>query len=412
LAREGKHIIMASDASDRNDLPQLPFPRDNVLDPAPEFAFLRAREPMSRVRTRAGDLAWAVTGYEASRQLFGDDRLGRSHPDPGNAPRISDSVLFGGPQGEYATEREDHKRMRRLLVPAFSARRMRQLSRHVQDRVDGMLDAMADLTPPADLHEALSFPLPILVICELLGVPPGDRDQFRAWSREYASLTDLETAQAAAAALFGYMGGLADRKRSEPGEDVISDLVGAAEETGLADGEIAEMAANIMFGGHETTVARIDYGTLLLLTHPEQRAALQRDPGLAEAAVEEIMRMAVPADHGFPRYAHADVQVGDTMIAAGEAVLLFPSIANRDGAAFPDPDRFDIGRRPDNAHVGFGHGAHYCVGATLARIELQAVFSTLFQRFPALELAAPVTDLRLNHDRLTSGLTCLPVTWS
>jgi cytochrome P450 len=263
-----------------------------------------------------------------------------------------------------------------------------------------------------DLHETLSFPLPILVICELLGVPPGDRDQFRAWSNEYASLTDPGAARRAAAALFGYMHRLAHSKRRQPGEDVISDLVSATEDSGLTDGEIAEMAANILFGGHETTVARIDYGTLLLLTNPQQREALQRDPSLAAAAVEEIMRMSVPADHGFPRYAYADVQVGLVKIAAGEAVLLFPSIANRDGEAFSDPDRFDILRKPDNPHLGFGHGAHYCIGATLARIELQTVFSTLLQRFPTLRLAVPVENLRLNHDRLTSGLTELPVSWS
>jgi cytochrome P450 len=130
-------------ASDQDGFPRLPFPRHSVLDPAPEFEQLRSKEPISRVRTRVGDLAWVVTGYDASKQLFGDDRLGRSHPDPDNAPRISDSLLFGGPQGDYATERETHQRMRRLLVPAFSARRMRKLSGHVQDLVNEMLDQMA-----------------------------------------------------------------------------------------------------------------------------------------------------------------------------------------------------------------------------------------------------------------------------
>ncbi|MGP8297715.1 cytochrome P450 [Streptomyces inhibens] len=390
---------------------RLPFDRPNVLDPAPEYAALRARQPVAEVLTRAGDPAWLALGYEAARALFADERLGRSHPYPEQAPRISTSVMFGGPQGDYSTERESHRRMRKLLMPSFSARRMRRLTDHVQDLLEDLLAKLATRQPPVDLHEELSFPLPVLVICELLGVPYADRDEFRVWSDEYADLSKPAGAAAAQRKLADYMHRLIEAKRRTPAEDVITDLAAAVDGVHFTDDEIADIAVNVLFGGHETTVSRIDYGTVLLLTHPEQAEALRADPALAPAAVEEIMRMSAPSDHGFTRYAHADIGIAGVTIKSGDAVLLLPAVANRDPAAFPDPNRFDITRTPENPHLGFGHGPHFCVGAALARVQLQAMFSTLLQRLPGLQLAVFFEELRLNTDRLTGGLVTLPVTW-
>jgi pentalenolactone synthase len=392
-------------------LPQLPFDRPNALDLAPEYAQLRARQPVAKVLTRAGDPAWLALGYEAAKALFADDRLGRSHPYPEQAPRVSTSVMFGGPQGDYATERDSHRRMRKLLVPSFSARRMRRLTDHVQELLDALLAKLDAQQPPVDLHEELSFPLPVLVICELLGVPYADRDRFRGWSEKYADLADPEGAAAAQRTLAAYMHELIAARRKAPAEDVISDLAAAVDDVNFTDDEIADIAVNVLFGGHETTVSRIDYGTVLLLTHPLQADALRADPSLASAAVEEIMRMSAPSDHGFTRYAHADIDIAGVTIRAGDAVLLLPGVANRDPAVYPDPDRFDIFRAPEHPHLAFGHGAHFCVGAALARVQLHAVFSTLLQRLPRLDLAVPFEELRLNTDRLTGGLVNLPVTW-
>ena len=405
------------------ELPRLPFPRTDVLELPPLFDELRARAPITPVRTPAGDVAWLVTGYAEARELFADPRLGRSHPDPERAARISGSMVFGGPSGEAPeTEQRNHALMRRLLAPAFSARRMARLSDHVAELVGDRLDALEQAGPGADLHETLSFPLPVLVICELLGVPFADRERFRGWSEGLGRLDDRAHAEASAGALFRYMRELIDRKDDELGEDVLSDFAALSRDAAAGDDQrdrLAGLGAALLFAGHETTVGRIDVGTLLLLDAPHRWAALATDPEQAGGAVEEILRLAAPGSTGIPRYAHADLDVAGVHIPAGDALLLAPAAANRDPRAFADPDAFDTGRgsgsgqRPDRspAHLTFGHGPYFCVGASLARVELVEVFRALPARFPSLRLAAARADLALRTDVLTGGLRALPVTW-
>ncbi|WP_461032983.1 cytochrome P450 [Streptomyces mayteni] len=321
-------------------------------------------------------------------------------------------MMFGGPEGDFDTEPELHRLHRRVLAPAFSARRMRLIADHVTELATNTLDRMAELTPPVDLHEHLSFPLPIVVICELLGVPVSDRDRIREWSWRFSSLVDQAGAVQSAMEMHHYMRGLVTEKRKNAGDDLLTDLVAAA--TGhdlLTDDEIADIGVHLLFGGHETTVSRIDYGTLLLLRNPTQRKVLQADPSLVEVAVEEILRVSIPVEDLFPRYARADIEVAGVTIRAGEAVLLSPSVANMDESVFPAPDRFDIFRKSEFPHVGFGHGLHFCVGSALARTELRTVFRLLFEHFPTLELAVPFEELRCNEDHWTGGLVSLPVTW-
>lgn len=390
-------------------LPALPFDQPDVLAVPPLLHRLQAEGPITRVRTPTGDEAWHVARYAELKQLLGDSRLGRSHPDPEHAPRISDSILFGGPAENYETEDADHTQMRALLTPYFSARRMEALRPRVEALVDELLDALAAMRPPVDLHEALSFPLPVLVICELLGVPYEDRSQFRAWSQGMADLHDRQRADAALTSLIGYMGELVTRKRAHPGDDVISGLC-AAEGGNIADDHIAFLAAVLLFAGHETTVVRIDLGTLLLLTNPDQREALLRDRSLLTSAVEEILRASTTGGGGLPRYPREDIEIGGVTLGAGEAVLLDLGAANHDERAFHDPGRFDVARQP-NSHLTFGYGPRFCIGAPLARIELQAVFERLVPRFPTLRLAVPIEQLRTRGDLLTGGLAELPVTW-
>lgn len=391
-------------------LPHLPFPRPDVLDIAPIYRTLQATAPVTPVRTQAGDVAWLVTGYAEVKALLADPRLGRSHPEPQRAARISQSAILGGPSGDAATEAADHLVMRRLLTPAFSARRMRVLRAHVAELVETLLDQLAEQVPPADLHQALSVPLPVQVICELLGVPYGDRDQFQVWSAGAGHLSDRQVATDALGQLCSYMQQLIRHKRARPGQDLISDLIAAQADFRHGDEGIAEVAAALLFAGYETTVTRIDYGTLLLLTHPDQCDAIRRDPELVDSAVEEILRMATPAVSGLPRYAHHDIHLAGVTIRTGDAVLLSGIVANRDATAFPEPDRFDITRAP-NAHLSFGYGPRFCIGASLARLELHAVFTALPRRFPALELAVPLEDLHLRTDMVIGGLAALPVTW-
>lgn len=390
-------------------LPALPFEQPDALAVPPLLHRLQAERPITRVRTPTGDEAWYVARYSELKQLLGDSRLGRSHPDPEHAPRISDSVLFGGPAENYETEDADHARMRALLTPYFSARRMEALRPRVEALVDELLEALAAVTPPVDLHEALSFPLPVLVICELLGVPYEDRAQFRAWSQGMADLHDRQRADAALGSLIGYMGDLVTRKRAHPGDDVISGLC-AAEDGTIADDHVAFLAAVLLFAGHETTVVRIDLGTLLLLANPDQRVALLHDRSLLTSAVEEILRASTTGGGGLPRYPRADIEIGGVTLGAGEAVLLDLGAANHDERAFDDPGRFDVARQP-NSHLTFGYGPRFCIGAPLARIELQAVFGRLVSRFPIMRLAVPIEQLRIRADLLTGGLAELPVTW-
>jgi len=385
---------------------QLPFEQPHPLELSPSLRELQRDGVIHRVRTPVGDQAWLVTGYEEVRRLLGDERLGRSHPDPASAARLGESVMLGGPRGNYDTEQADHTRTRALLQPHFSARRMRELQPRVEELATALLDDLARHGPPADLHQALALPLPIQVICELLGVPYADRDQFRAWSEDAGNVRDRDRSEHGLRQLFGYGRELAARKRERPGDDVISRLCAA----GLGDDEVATNSMNLLFAGHETTVVAIGMGVLCLLANPAQRRALADDPGLVTLAVEEILRAPGRSGGGIPRYARTSVQIGDVTVRPGELVLLDNRAANHDPAAFPSPEEFDV-TRDAPGHLSFGHGAHYCIGAPLARIELQAVFAQLPARFPAMRLTVPAAQLPRRSGALTGGVATLPVDW-
>lgn len=372
------------------------------------MAALRAVQgPIHRIRTSVGDEGWRVIGHTEVRMLLTDDRLGRAHPEPEKAARTGESALFGGPLGNFATEQADHARMRGLLQPHFTPKLMRALAPRVDELTTGLLDRLADSGSPADLVEAVAEPLPVLVICELLGVPYEDRDRFRAWARDAADTEDRGRSEHGLAALFGYGTELVARKRAHPGDDVITRL---ATTPGVSDEEAAGLGMALLFAGHETTVVQIGLGALHLLADPEQWRALARDPALLAGAVEEVLRAPARSGGGIPRYARTDLEIAGTVVRAGELVLLDTGAANHDATVFPDPDRFDI-HRSTAAHLTFGHGPRYCIGAPLARIELHSVFGRLATRFPAMRLATPVSDLVFRTGTLTGGLVTLPVAW-
>jgi pentalenolactone synthase len=386
---------------------QLPFEQTSPLRSAPRLRELQSQGTVHRILTAVGHEAWLVTGHAQVRQLLDDERLGRAHPAPETAARTGESALFGGPIGNFATELADHARMRSLLQPHFSPKHLRALRPKIDALTTRLLDELARREPPADLHAALALPLPILVICELLGVPYEDRDQFRAWTSDAANTRDRARSERGLAELYGYGLRLVTRKRRDPGDDVISRLCATE---GIADDEVATMSMGLLFAGHETTVVQIGLGALMLLTNPEQWQALHDDPGLVANAVEEILRAPSRGEGGIPRYARTDLDVDGVTIRAGELVVLHNGAANHDPAVFPEPELVDI-TRSTAAHLTFGYGARYCIGAPLARLELQAVFAQLVSRFPAMRLAVDVDELTMRRDVLVGGLAELPVRW-
>ncbi|MEV0120471.1 pentalenolactone synthase [Streptomyces sp. NPDC050703] len=396
------------------ELPRLPFDNPSIMGIAPQMRTLQREAPITRVRT-AGEDAWLVTRYDEVRTLLADPRLRLSNPDPeqsaNSAARGFMVALMAG--DDCATEPARHARMRALLVPLFSTRRMRRMQTRIEHHVDELLDQLAVSAPPVDLHRALSFPLPTMVVCDLLGVPLDDRERFGQYARGTFDHSDDQHSANTFKKVVDYMMELVARKRTEPGDDILSELI-TADDGALSDEEIVQLGAAVLLFGYETTIVRIDLGTLLLFRNPVQRAQLVENPGLAPAAVEEILRLGVGGKGSnalIPRYAHGDITVGDTVIRAGDAVKLAIGAANIDGRAYPDADVLDLARDRPKSHLAFGHGARLCIGRTLARIELTAVFERLFRRLPGLRLAVPEESLCWQEHRITGGFDEIPVTF-
>ncbi|MFD0000217.1 cytochrome P450 [Nocardia sp. NPDC127526] len=365
-----------------------------------------ARVPsVTKVTTPTGDDAWLVTGYHQVRELFTEPRLGRSHRTPETAPRLGQAAFSGGPIGNFDTELADHARMRSLLQPHFSPKRMRELRPRVEQITTELLDAMAEQGSPADLQAALSLPLPLLVICELLGVPYQERDEFREWVEQVGHVRDRATVEQGYAGLYAYCMKLVQTKRRAPGDDVVSRLCAVDDVT---DDEIAMHAMVLLFAGHETSAVQIGAGVLMLLENPDQWRKLHENPNLVTTATEELLRACNASS--MPRYARDDLEIGGAQVSAGELVLLGIASANHDATVFTDPDAIDISRQ-EAAHFLFGYGARYCIGAPLARIELQVAFGQLVSRFPTMTLAVDPAALSEREEIFTGGLTKLPVRW-
>ncbi len=381
-----------------------------VRDPYPVYAALRERGPVHRVRIPEGAEAWLVVGHEAARSALADPRLSKSwdyaSPQfPLTSPSPGPHMLISDPP--------DHARLRRLVVREFTPRRIEQLAPRVQQITDELVDAMLRVPDGrADLVEALSFPLPISVICELLGVPMLDREAFRAWTTTIISEPDPSARVRATTEVTAYLAGLLDEKRHAPGDDLMSALIRATDEDGdrLSTDELRGTAWVLLVAGHETTVNLISNGVLALLTHPDQLAALRADMTLIDNAVEEMLRYDGPVETTTFRFSAAPVEFGDTVIPAGELVLVALADADRDPARFPDPGRFDI-RRTSHSHTAFGHGIHYCLGAPLARLEARIAIRTLLQRCPDLALDAHPAALIWRQGMLMRGPCHLPVSY-
>lgn len=384
---------------------------DFTRDPYPVYAALRAKGPVHRVRIPEGTHAWLVVGYEAGRTLLADQRLSKQWAKA--SPALGVTKVSAG-TSMLSSDIPDHTRLRKLVAREFTPRRMEQLAPRVQEMTDELLDRM--LAAPdrrADLVESLSYPLPMNVICELLGVPFLDRAAFREWSNQAVSSVDASKRDSSTKAMAAYLTQLLQDKRTQPGDDLMSALIHTADEEGdrLSADELMGMAWLLLVAGHETTVNLITNGVHNLLAHPEQLALLRADFGLIDNAVEEILRFEGPVETPTYRFTTEPIDIDGTVIpGGGELVLVAMSDANRDPARYPDASRFDI-TRDARGHIAFGHGIHYCLGAPLARIEARVAIRSLLERCPELRLTADPATLDWRTGLLMRGPLSLPVAW-
>jgi cytochrome P450 len=391
-----------------------PMARTCPFDPPPAYGEYREHDPITRIELRPGQPAWLLSRHEDVRAMLNDPRFSSDRFQPGfpnllqaRPParrRIGASLI--------SMDGAEHNSARREVLGEFTVRRMRDLRPRIQQFVDEHLDAILAGPKPADLVSALAMPVPSLVICELLGVPYADHDFFQQHS---AALLNRTTAQQdrvqAVDALQGYLDQLVTAKEADPGDDLIGRQIRKQRESGeVRHDDLVSLGFLLLIAGHETTANMISLGTVALLENPEQLATLKADPGTTLEAVEEMLRYFTITDLVTSRVATEDVQLGGVTIPAGEGVIGLSHSANRDEAAFPNADEFDI-ERGARHHVAFGFGPHQCLGQNLARMELQIVFDTLFQRIPDLKLAEAVDDLPFKHDSTVFGLYSLPVTW-
>ncbi|RBM20098.1 cytochrome P450 [Prauserella sp. PE36] len=387
---------------------------DFVQDPHRIGRLLREEGPVRQVTLRRGLPAWLVTSYAEARSLLADPRLAK---DASKRPQLFPRAATGDEPSPFSrmiaahllnSDPPDHTRLRRLVAKAFTGRTVARLRPRIEQIADELLDDLAG-SAEVDLVESYAFPLPITVICELLGVPSEDRDRFRAWSATLISPADADELGRASHELAAYLITLLDRKREAPADDLLSDLVHTSDEGDqLSQAELVSMAFLLLVAGHETTVSLIANGVLALLREPDQLAALRADPSLLPGAVEEFLRFDGPINLATLRYTTEPVRVGDVELPENAFVLVSLLAANRDEARFPDPDRLDI-TRSANGHLAFGHGIHYCVGAPLARLEGEIAIGRLLHRFGDLRLAGAEDGLRWRDSTLVHALESLRV---
>jgi cytochrome P450 len=392
-------------------VPAFPMTRRCPFDPPAELGEL---PPVSRVRLWNGSTPWLVRRYDDVRALLRDSRISADSDRPGYPHQSAASAARRKRAKSFNTmDGAEHAAQRRLLTGDFLVKKMEALRPAIQRIVDDLIDHLLAGPKPVDLVTAFALPVPSLVICELLGVPYEDRVFFQDITKVMVSTTATpDEAVKATEDLLGYLAGLVERKASAPGDDVLSKLATSQFATGRMTAEdVASMGQLLLVAGHETTANMIALGTVALLEHPDQLALVRSgDAGQLRRAVEELLRYLNITHTGRRRVAVEDIKIGGEVIRAGEGVIAAGDVANRDEAAFAEPDRLDVTREARH-HVAFGYGVHQCLGQTLARVELQVVYGTLYRRIPDLRLAVPVAELAFKDDMLVYGVHCLPVTW-
>ncbi|MBD0710448.1 MULTISPECIES: cytochrome P450 [unclassified Streptomyces] len=390
------------------------FPQNRTCPYHPPADYPRSGEehPLARVTLWDGREVWMVTGHATARALLADPRLSTdsTREDFPLPTERAEKVRRRRRAALLGWDDPEHNAQRRLLIPSFTLKRTEGLRPRIQEIVDRLLDAMENRGPSAELVSAFALPVPSMVICELLGVPYEDHDFFEEQSRRLLRGPTGADTEEALARLEEYLGGLIDRKREKPGTGVLDDLVSLSGQDGAPDRqELVQLASILLVAGHETTANMISLGVYTLLRHPGRMAELRADPSLVPVAVEELLRFLSIAD-GLLRVAREDVEIAGTVIRAGDGVVFATSVANRDPAAYSEPDALDWSRSARH-HVAFGYGIHQCLGQNLARAELEIALGTLLRRLPELRLDAPAEEIPFKPGDTIQGMLSLPVAW-
>jgi cytochrome P450 monooxygenase len=384
------------------DLPTLGTEPPVVACLSAQMREIQAGGAIRRVRTPVGDEGWLVTRHAELKQLLLDERVGKSHVDPATMPKYLDSPLLAlSVMPDHKAARDSHVRMRKLLTPHFSAKRMAALRPRIAARANATLDKIIDHGPPADLHAELSVPVSFQVLCDLLGI--SEHDTFM--SLLAAPTTVGKSADPSAFPLFTFLKELAAHKRAHPEGDLTTTLTQA----GINDVEVASLVAVTAFS-YLVTPHNISVGIALFSSNPDQREKVIADPALLASAVEEVVRMGKTTESFLPRYASEDIEIDDITIKAGELVMCDHYSSGFDDRVFEEPDKFDVTRSP-NPHPAFSHGNWYCVGAPLARVEMIEIYGALLSRLRDFELEIPIDELQINNDQLGGGIAALPAVW-
>ncbi|MEU2787870.1 cytochrome P450 [Streptomyces sp. NPDC007100] len=385
-----------------------PFNEPDGLSLSDTYEQVRNQPGLLRVQMTYGEPAWLATRYADARLVLGDRRFSRAEGLNRDEPRQSEGQRDSG---ILSMDPPDHTRLRTLVAKAFTVHQVEKLRPWVRELTHGLVDELEAAGPPVDLVDRYALPIPVAVICRMLGVPEEDRPKFREWSDAALSTSSLtaEEFEANREELRAYMAKLIAEHRAEPRDDIMTALIEARDVNDrLSELELTDLCVGILVAGHETTATQIPNFVLSLLDHPGELERLRADPALVKGAVEELLRF-VPlgSGAGFPRYATEDIEVGGTLVRAGEPVLVAVGAANRDALRFDAPGTLNIAR-DGNQHLGFGHGVHHCLGAPLARLELQEALIALITRFPGLHVAG---DVVWKDQMLVRGPRVMPVGW-
>ncbi|MEV6704478.1 cytochrome P450 [Micromonospora wenchangensis] len=386
--------------SELRDYPFAPFTGDL---PA-ELLDMVVSEPVSRVRLPDGRPAWLVLGYQDCCTVLADPRFSRLPLGATGAPD------GGGPR-ELNMDGPAHAVVRRVASRAFTARRIDTFRPRVRRQVDALIDDLLAGPRPADLVAALVAPLPVHVVCDVLGVPVADRPRFYGWIEGLNSVTAYGSADAAAAQaeLRAYLAGQLAGKRATPGDDLLSAWVLGRDAHELDDAELVELAMGVLLGGLE--INSTSAGLRALFQHPEQLAKLRADPGRLSSATDEILRYTSVSSMFRVQVVREDLTLGGVAMRAGDCVMAIPWAGNRDPRVFPDPNVFDIDRVPAAPHLTFGFGPHFCLGTALGRMQVELSIGELLRRLPGLAPAVPLDEIPWRHDRMNGGIASFPVTW-